>query len=396
MSIDTAPLAAWASRLTLSAVPPDVRRLARLQHVAGASALRVDASLDGGDPFVLAARSSRYALPWLWAHPPRTVGALVAATVAANEVGGRVGLARLLGPRGVTADTVPDEMARHAAARHGGDASPWSAPDAPGVPLPGALDGLDKVWLTRTLVVPRFAVPPWATVVTEGLDEILQRHVKAAEKRLRADQVERIDVRVPWLQWGREQTPHPDALAHLIGILVSFHALGAEERRDPSARADEVAWVTNTVVITHDWAASLRLVEATARGLRPLLGGFGLGEYRAVRGATKAAGGWPGWTLADLGALLRAGPDKAWSARRGPRGPLAEVDVANFVWTFPVELKLYTSRGGWWPERRSAPVGTGDGLEKVVRGRSTHDVDAVLALPDDAPAQELLGLLGVA
>ena len=396
MSMDTARIGTWAAALPLAEVPPDVRRLARLQHLAGAVSHRGDGgTLDAGDPFVLAGRTSRQTLPWLWAHPPRTVGELVTATVAGNEVGGRIGLARLLDARGVTHDPIVSEAARQAAMRRLGDAAPILAGDDVVVPLPGALGGLGTVWLTRTLVVPRFVAPPWCTVALEGLDEILRRHVKAAEKRLRADQVERIEVKLPWLHWGHEQAPGTDALAHLMGVLLSFYGLGPEELADPAVRAEEVAWVTGTVIVTHDWAASLRMVEATARGLRPLLGGFGFGDYRAVRAATKAKGGWPGWTGSDLLALLRAHPEKAWAAVRGARGDLAQADVRNFVWTFPVEIKLYTSRGGWWPERRSAPVGTGDRLEGVVRARTPGNVDAVLALPDDAPATDLVGLLGI-
>lgn len=206
------------------------------------------------------------------------MGELVTATVAGNEVGGRIGLARLLDARGVSHDPVASEAARQAAARRLGDTAPILAGADVAVPLPGALGGLGSVWLTHTLVVPRFVAPPWCTVALEGLDEILQRHVKAADKRLRADQVERIEVKLPWPHWGHEQAAGADTLAHLMGILLSFHGLGPEELADPAVRAEEVAWVAGTVTLTHDWAASLRMVEATARGLRPLWAASGSGS----------------------------------------------------------------------------------------------------------------------
>ena len=37
----------------------------------------------------------------------------------------------------------------------------------------------------------------------------------------------------------------------------------------------------------------------------------------------------------------------------------------KFRWEEPVEVKLYTNRGGWWPERRALPRGVGEDAEAV-------------------------------
>jgi len=402
LTVDLAPLRDWATSVRPSDIPPDVRRLARLQHLAAAplwaaASGRVEAT--GGEPFVLGGRVSLGALPALWTARRGTVGELLAATVVANEVGARYGLAGMLCERALRADpSAADAAALAARARaEGGDPVPtpvdeawWSSRGA--LPLPGAFGGAGRTWLSRTLVVPRVCAHPWDLVAVEAVEEILKRHLKAADKRLRADQVERIQVRLPWLGWGRAHAGG-GTLARRIGVLVSFHALGPAEL-DDSARAEEVDWVESTVHVEHDWTASLRVVGGMASGLSPLFGGAGWSTWRAVRARTKQAGGWPGWDLDDLGALLRARPDRELAGLRGPAGDLGAVDLGHFRWCLPVEVKLYTTRGGWWPERRSAPEGTGEGVEAVARARNPSAAEAVLALPEDAPAAELCDLLG--
>jgi hypothetical protein len=52
--------------------------------------------------------------------------------------------------------------------------------------------------------------------------------------------------------------------------------------------------------------------------------------------------------------LLRA----AVGLRRAAAVELPHIDVASWQLHLPVEIQLYTTRGGRWPERRSLPEGS--------------------------------------
>lgn len=456
-----ARLGAWARALRADAVPADVLRLARLQHLAGAAAVRHAASttrgraLDapgpearaaallaasGWDDHLLAARTGLAVLPVAWARAgSASVDELLVATVVGNEVGGRVGLATLLGPR-ATHLAAAGPVAAAAATRaylegsdvagavagaleslgapppldeadpawlgleamrlglSGAEGSPalldpdsaWWA-EACGHPLPGALAGEGHAWLTRTLVLHRYAAHPWLQVPLGAIDEILRRHVRAADKRLRSDQVERVAVRLPLPAWSHARAAPARSggdLAFAIGVLVAHHELTPASLDAPAldARAEEIAWVASTVELTPHWGLTLRGAADLADALGPLLGGRLWKAYRAVRRPAKAAGAWPAWGPSDLRDLVRADPLRAALRLRRPAADLGAVDLSGFSWSLPVEVKLYTNRGGWWPERRGRPSGTvaGGDLEAV----------ALAKWADAAGAAELLAAGG--
>lgn len=435
-------LGAWARALRADAIPADVLRLARLQHLAGAAAVRHAAATvrgralaapgpearaaallaaSGWDDHLLAARTGLAVLPVAWERADSvSVDELLVATVAGNEVGGRVGLATLLGPRSthVAAAGPVAAAATTRAYLEGGDIggavagalealgappslaeadpawlglesmrlglagaagsrtlldpdSPWWA-EVCGHPLPGALAGEGHAWLTRTLVLHRYAAHPWLQVPLSAIDEILRRHVRAAEKRLRADQVERVAVRLALPVWSHARAAPERSgsdLAFAIGVLVAYHELTPAARDAPAleARAEEIAWVASTVELYPDWGLTLRGAAALGDALGPLLGGRLWGAYRAVRRPAKAAGVWPAWGPGDLRDLARANPLRAALRLHRPAADLGAVDLSGFAWSLPVEVKLYTTRGGWWPERRGRPSGTvaGGDLEAV-------------------------------
>lgn len=489
-------LADWARSVRPADVPADVLHLARLQHIAAAGAARAgagtpagsailtrlergDAPVVGGrtaspasaaaahaglsaahdyDDFLLAGRAGLGSVPIPWAlSASRSIDELLTATVIGNEIGGRVGLALLLGPRHTRADTfVPAAAGAAAAAWLAGlDASGMANaiaraigegarleprafaadPSAVGArpaaaamraieatgsgtpalldvgsefytalcdsPLMGAYGGLGTTWLTRTLVIKPEAVMTWAGVAVQGVHEILKRHVKAAEKRLRSDQVERIEVRAGLLPWAMDLAADPlEALSpaglawsikRAVGVLVARHSLRPGDLA-PAALAekrDEIAAIAAKVEVIHDWSLTVATVEHFTRVLGPLFHGLGPLQLRAVRARLKSAGGWPQWHREDLLPIARARPDRVLRNLRAPAGDLGDVDLSAFRWQLPVEIKLYTTRGGWWPERRALPQGS----------VATHDIEAValekhggaqasalLARPGGAPA----------
>jgi 2-methylcitrate dehydratase PrpD len=491
-------LATWARALRPSDIPDDVLRLARLQHLGAAGAARASfatpagarlaeglapgsAPLVGGrtaspaaaaelhaglvvlheyDDYLLAGRAGLGATPATWAVVEgHTLAELLTATVIGNEIGGRVGLALLLGPRHTRADTfVPAAAAAASAAwlagldaegiaravslalEQGERLSPAETAAAPAVvgsrparaaldavaraargagkldlldegsafyppisqqPLLGAYGGLGKAWLTRTLVIKPEAVMAWAGPAVEGVHEILHRHVKAADKRLRADQIERIEVRAGLLPWAMDQAAggvdaqSPVALAwslkRALGVLVARHDLRPADLT-PAALAEKAAdieHVAERVEVVHDWALTVSTVESFTRVLGPLFSNLSPLQLRQIRTRLKEAGGWPRWHREDILPILRARPDRVVRNLQAAQGDLGDVDLANFRWQIPVEIKLYTTRGGWWPERRALPRGsvvTGDIEAVALAKHGGADAAALLAADAATPA----------
>ena len=498
-------LAQWARSLRSADIPDDVLRLARLQHLGAAGAARAgvatpegqrlranlasgEAALAGGgtaapqaaaelhaglaalheyDDYVLAGRVGLAAVPAVWASAAgHTVADLLVATVVGNEIGGRIGLALLLGPRHTRSDTFVASAAAAASAAWlaGRDAdgmaraislalqqakrlTPAEAaadPAAVGArtaraameavgrartqgsldlldegsafygplsqhPLHGAYGGLGRAWLTRTLVIKPEAVSTWAGVAVQGVEEILKRHVKAADKRLRAEQVEKIEIRVGLLPWAMDkagadvdgQSPLSFAwsLKRAIGVLVARHGLRPEDlSADALAeKASEIDHVASKIEVVHDWALSVSTLESFTRALGPLFAGLNPMQLRQLRARLKDADGWPQWHREDLWPILRARPDRVVRNLQARSGDLGDVDLAGFRWQLPIEIKLYTTRGGWWPERRALPSGsvaTGDIEAVALKKHGGADAAALAdvdAASDAAPwVKELL------
>ncbi len=425
------PLGHWARSLRIGDVPGPALHAARAQlaHIQGrvpvaAATLDLpasnakDASLYGafdGDGHILGARTG-VGLATLRSvnAADLTVERLLLACVIGAEIGARIGLATLLGDRATSSSARPGAAAGAAAiawlggadgegiaravgaavglaatggahgaafgalvaeAAMGGAQATGSDPSLAlglwaGVadPIPGAL-AVDGRWLSSALVLPELCVPAALATAIEAVHEILLRHVRAAEKRLRADQIERIELRVPFATWAADQAE--PRLAELVGRLVAFHALGPLERHGTATLSEgirvdksaDIAAVASRVEITHDYALSVGLVRSAV----PYTGPLSLSRYRALRRTLPTA------HLPDLLAALRARPDRLF------RAVSAEV-VAPLA--FPVQVKLYTSRGGWWPERRSVANGA-------------LDVESPLPAPFDAPLDAAAGpLLG--
>lgn len=453
-------LSAWAASLTLAAIPEDVARIARLQHLALAGAARRLGALPSGaacgggesgliaafllfgfDDHLLGGRVGAASGPVAWAGAKGTLDELVAATVAANEVAGRAGLACLLAHRpdevdvrtlrvaaavmraklsgasaaamtaavegalsgggGLPMAAVADVAGAQQAARgilDSGGGSPLVEAMA-GVPLLNPWTGAGSMWLSRTLIVPRFPGTPWANVALDALDVILVRHMKAGEKRLRADQVERIELRTAFGPAATEAgsagfgAPALGAwsIAEAFGVMVAHHELGPEWLDVGAApeKAEEVAAVASRLSIVHDWRLSVRKGRVAAESMGPLLGGAGASTV--LRAAKPLLLGRP-----DPDSIVPMFQERPWSIVRALRRPggleACQIEAAQ---CWPTELKLYTTRGGWWPERRSVPNGGGVGLEAAAKARFGHDTraDALLAASGSQPAAEWIAEL---
>lgn len=237
-------------------------------------------------------------------------------------------------------------------------------------PLPEAFLHLGEVWLSRALVFRLQPVAPYALTAVQGFHEILRRHVKAAGKRLRVDQVERVEVRLDHLAWMRTRpTPRPDrlpdagalpyAIPHAIGALVATHEDGPALYDDTLLvrhEADVLA-VAGRVEVGADAGLTVTRVRGILRSLAPLFAGVPLGRRLAIvrEVAAGALGDGAALSLGDVRALVAARAHELVVAlAERPSAPLRDVGLHV---PQPVSLRLYTTRGGWWPERRDVIEG---------------------------------------
>ena len=269
-----------------------------------------------------------------------------------------------------------------------------------------AWDGLGQHWWGFTLA---HAVGPGNAEfrpAIEGLDEILLRHQRAADKRLRADQIEAIEVTLSSDRWDRggtglwrlvEDLPlalaarvlDPDLGPRLPGAgwleerSERLEALAARVvvRVDPALDQRRRWMEAETLRSVADVAprrAVARLVVESARALGPL------GCVRLLK-----AEEWRGHQ-ATVGRL--------WRGSRGP-DPLAWRE-----WR-PARVVLRTTRGGSWPEVRWLPAGSpgtpGAAVEMVVARRcaspqaqgGVHDISALLESSSENSMRSWLSLL---
>lgn len=489
-------LCRWASELTWDAIPSPVQQRARLQHLSAAGAVRLGQASPlaasvyagcaprGSSPVIGGARrlSRRDAVRvhatlagaldfgdvvlWAstgvassvagWALAGRApLRELLTATVAANEVAGRIGLAHLLasgaGPdwsglqalsAALTASRLlglDSDQTTHAAAlalatgtrlpalddtvrgqqlaqavqsglqaaelAQEGVQGPTALLDRPellqqlGVPavLRGAYAGLGQTWVSDTLLIKRLPVGLYAHAACDALLTILQRHMRAADKRLRPDQWIDCRIRASWPTWVMDGAATPTSrgwhLPTLFGVLGKAHALGPEQL-DPAWLAQEAAAiepVAATVQVTHWWPHTLRAGLDLMATLGPLLADVGLPRLRVAANALGSHGRKPPRPGRDeLVTLLRKRPTDLLSALDGvDAGDLTHVQLSDFRYTAPIDIRLSTTRGGFWPETRLGPDG-GPGTSMSDR---VDQVTAKFAQGSAAHAEKVPNLL---
>ena len=453
-----AALADWALALRPAQVPPMVLRHARLQVVgvlgaaaalgvrsggAAAAGALADAELDPG--LVLSGGGAAAALvACAGVGPDHSLDDVLMAVIAANEISSRAGLAQALGPRG---DALRAQTAGIAAIVARGRIEGVDAPDlaaglgvalsrpglgaGPGAAVQAAVaDALAHPWrsATRGSLAPTGSlVSAWSglgaafwthgithrwhpgalplLVPLQAMHEVLRRHVKAADKRLRADQIERVIVRGghPGLRAGSGQgwTDGLRCLPALISALVHSHALDLDGLRGPlQAGGEGLAALAGRVELHHDpiraLSTPLSLVEAAPQllgGLSPRARVDALGRLLRGGGAPPAPGWWRGLKRLPLDALL--------TAARNAGGDLGASRLDQLALRADTELVLMTTRGGSWPERRSLTQGgpasawepTVDGVLQLAAGGLARPVEVVrgaLDAPGDQPASAWL------
>ena len=251
------------------------------------------------------------------------------------------------------------------AARDGATASDSSPP---GNPL--AFTALGSCWLTRSLA---YSLQPGhllTRTAVEAIQEILRRHVKAADKRLRPDQVDRIEIRVPAptmaLAASLDNGPLDPAgfcadIRRQVGLLVATHDLSAASHSPESLEThrERIEFVAERVHLEHDWTSTLRFMEASQNAFGGLYSDSSWADlskrFRTNANAVEWKAGWP--PVDQWMSLIKARPDRFLKRARQVQD-LRHTDDRAIRFCLPVEVKVFTTRGGWWPERRECPEGS--------------------------------------
>ena len=378
------------------------------------------------DDFLLGGHTGAAAASVTWAlSKGRSVDELVAATVVANELGARLGAshmmsrgsaqpavaslaaaaaaARLLrldadatahalalaiaAPRRIADDTLMGSPERRGPALalpivDGFDAAVLAAAGVEGpldvldsrcgfygdddLPLRAAFTGLGTCWLTRTLAYKPLPGCAWLQVPIQATREILRRHVQAADKRLRANQVVRIELALPApciaLEARVARVAHASSLFSVrraIGALCVAYELGPEQLTAGwlAKHRDAVERIAAAVEVRHDWQLSVAMVEQLLDVAAPLLAGVTPAELRDASQRLLKASDVPAPAGKDLLALLKARPDRVLATLGRSSGDLGDLDADAWRYTLGLQMKLFTTRGGWWPERRDTLEG---------------------------------------
>jgi hypothetical protein len=444
-------LASWAHGLRLDSVPDGVQARARLQHLSAAGACRA-LGLEGPDRspnaaavcraldavglndtiFVGHSVAASAATGWDFADSA-SVSDLLRATIAGNEVGARVGASRLLGDAaqasvsaacaaitaGVLAGDGPDVLGSSlAAALHGGadilnDGSDFFGGAAGGPRLPAAFTGLGQAWLSQTLAFGVTPGRPAVATAVEGVHEILRRHVKAADKRLRVDQLERVEIiaAAPIPGFASAAPPTDSAWSAVsvatnarqaIGLLVSAYEFGpAQLAEGPLADSQASATsIAGRVHVVTDWGRSATAVAHMLETAAPLFAGVAPSALARwwLRGRPEGGlGGSGDGAAVALRQVLGARPDRVLRALARAKPDLGTARLESWQPRTDTLIRLHTTRGGTWPERRTVPEGAPgwpwqDTMDRVL-GRHGGRGQALFEIAMDADAGEWVAAL---
>ena len=227
----------------------------------------------------------------------------------------------------------------------------------------------NDAWLSSALILSDVPGPAVFHPALQALAEILNRHLKAADKRLRWDQVQSIKVTVPAMEGWLVHRNVPLHAVHrslpwLLSILVVGHALGPAEL--------EPGWIRKNLDRIHHVLSRVEIIWEPRSNLD--------GWLNAIKTVP--------WLFCGLA------PDEVFGAipmplqkrfilrhRVGVSKSLADTTRAlhldDFQFSFPSGIQLYTTRGGRWPERRSIPRnGPGTTTEESLPPASSLSLDA--------------------
>lgn len=234
-------------------------------------------------------------------------------------------------------------------------------------PLPGALEALGQAWISETLLIKSAPGSLFASTATEALTTILDRHIRAADKRLRPDQWVACRIQASWPTWAMQSAATPGLtglpwnLATLFGVLGRGHALSPEQLSADwfNKELADIETVAATVRVEHHWAYTVQAGLSLLETLAPLMGGLGVKDLQAAARSLAATGPQLGVPVGkdELLALAKVHPRMLLPLLSREGGDLSAVDLSSFSFCLPIDIRLETTRGGFWPEKRVSPLG---------------------------------------
>ncbi len=199
--------------------------------------------------------------------------------------------------------------------------------------------GLGDVWYASQV---RFVQAPvaleWLTTV-QSVEEILSRHLKAASKRLRIQQIERIKILVPHCLADRETTFRAWIAKYVLTHEWSTEQLDAHWNSKHTPLIQELV---HNIEIEYAPHLTEQLYTQLLTELPDFFVGVTTEQLAQVSNLPIR------WNAVRSHKALR----KAIQGCAYASGHPTQAQLDAFEIQFPVEVRLMTTRGGTWPERR--------------------------------------------
>jgi hypothetical protein len=222
--------------------------------------------------------------------------------------------------------------------QHAGMPITWAGVDT----LSNVRHSLNDVWFWDTVRVSDVLGPRLALTAIQSVQEILQRHIKAAAKRLRWQQVDQVIIEGPSALLN-----HQSEVRYLIAAYVVHH--------DWSDEIYDSVWIQDNIEALRAVMGRVefrKTCEMTSQRWTTLLRDVpnlftGITQNQMTQATGLEFSRWPLQSAAEreLHLAMREASSK---------GPLFAPDAfTNIQENIPVHVRLMTTRGGAWPERRT-------------------------------------------
>lgn len=191
---------------------------------------------------------------------------------------------------------------------------------------------------------------PVELVAMQSVVEILSRHIKAAGKRLRADQITNISIELPsFLQSSSMDNTAHKMLTHWISRYIQTHDW-------KECRVSAVDLDTKQLMQQTEQKIQIQYsTDATKEYLLHMIG-----QLQGVFAGVSAM------EIAQMGRLSIHSVQQYWNnplrkiveQLRYASNQIAQSQMDKFQYTIPTKVIVYTNRGGKWPENRKHIVYT--------------------------------------
>ena len=170
---------------------------------------------------------------------------------------------------------------------------------------------------------------------------------------------------LPWNPASRLRALVADARCPVCNLTMAEHGFQVMGRAiprrwsppaPPRPPTEDDAQVAQQVHISHDWDLSVGLMSHAVDVWAPLLAGVTPGELRALFSMARSEGMIaPSPGARELFNVLKARPDRMLHRVRYSTGQLADAPLGEWEVRHGAKVRVYTTRGGVWPEVREVP-----------------------------------------